>query len=497
VSESKNIQELLKQGIEAARAGQKAEARKFFEQAVDLDDQNEKSWMWLASVMDTDEEKRLCLSNVLLLNPLNERAQKAMAQLDAKSMQSNAGKEIIPGVSRRQLMLFGGGGGVVIVLLLVVFLSIQGNRNAAVVAEQQNAQATVDAATAVVAAAFTEIANATATQIAAITPTPSMTPTSPRPSLPPEFTATPSPTPTEAAAVLPPPNGVGGRLITWSGRDVGRTGFLPIVIYQISSGQGVPLPDTQGRNPDALPDGGRVVYTRYFPVTFDYGLEQINTNGTDATILSNGQPVIKAQQPRYCATTNWVVFVALPTGRQIDFNQQQPPYQVFLFNLDTNQVLRLTNDEIGYSEPAFSPDCSKIAVVRNDAASLSIGADIVLIDPTSMVQTAVTNDLDAFTESSPRWSPDGTTLIYAAAPKNDPANHDIVTRPLSDSATPLVVVRQAADDILPVFSPDGRFIAYSSNRNGFWDIYILETATGMTYQLTNTEDEDYPGAWVN
>jgi Flp pilus assembly protein TadD len=41
---AENVQDLLKQGIEAAREGQKAEAREFFQQVIELDEKNERAW---------------------------------------------------------------------------------------------------------------------------------------------------------------------------------------------------------------------------------------------------------------------------------------------------------------------------------------------------------------------------------------------------------------------------------------------------------------------
>ena len=42
------------------------------------------------------------------------------------------------------------------------------------------------------------------------------------------------------------------------------------------------------------------------------------------------------------------------------------------------------------------------------------------------------------------------------------------------------------DDIAPAPSPNGEKIAFASNRNGFWDLYLLNLSTGETSQLTDT-----------
>lgn len=50
-------------------------------------------------------------------------------------------------------------------------------------------------------------------------------------------------------------------------------------------------------------------------------------------------------------------------------------------------------------------------------------------------------------------------------------------------------------DITPDISKDGRWIAFSSNRNGPWDIYILDLQTGDIQQFTNTEAYDANPSW--
>ena len=73
-NEHEDLESLLKNGIEAAKARNKPEARRLLERALELDDSNQAAWMWLATVVDKPSEKRICLENVLELNPNNLRA---------------------------------------------------------------------------------------------------------------------------------------------------------------------------------------------------------------------------------------------------------------------------------------------------------------------------------------------------------------------------------------------------------------------------------------
>jgi TolB protein len=51
------------------------------------------------------------------------------------------------------------------------------------------------------------------------------------------------------------------------------------------------------------------------------------------------------------------------------------------------------------------------------------------------------------------------------------------------------------DDITPSPSPDGERIAFASNRNGFWDLYLLELGSGNVTQLTNTPQYEGAPTW--
>ena len=74
----------LKQGIAAVKAGRKAEARKLLTQVIEQDERNEMAWLWLSGAVDADEDRRICLENVLAINPNNEMAKRGLASLTAK-----------------------------------------------------------------------------------------------------------------------------------------------------------------------------------------------------------------------------------------------------------------------------------------------------------------------------------------------------------------------------------------------------------------------------
>jgi TolB protein len=64
------------------------------------------------------------------------------------------------------------------------------------------------------------------------------------------------------------------------------------------------------------------------------------------------------------------------------------------------------------------------------------------------------------------------------------------------SGLPLTRLTNGAyQDITPDISKDGRWIAFSSNRNGPWDIYIMDLQTGEIEQFTDTQAYDGNPSW--
>lgn len=79
-----NVDGMVREGISAFRAGNKEEARTLLLRAVEIDQYNEQAWLWLSAVVETPEEQRTCLENVITINPNSERAKQGIDMLDQR-----------------------------------------------------------------------------------------------------------------------------------------------------------------------------------------------------------------------------------------------------------------------------------------------------------------------------------------------------------------------------------------------------------------------------
>ncbi len=73
-----NVDAMVQEGIAAFKAGRKADAKKVLTKAVEIDERNEEAWLWLSGVVDSADERQICLENVLAINPNNVKAQKGL-----------------------------------------------------------------------------------------------------------------------------------------------------------------------------------------------------------------------------------------------------------------------------------------------------------------------------------------------------------------------------------------------------------------------------------
>lgn len=102
----KEFLQLFKEGKAAAKQGDKARAHALFRKAIEIEPYYEQVWMWLASVVETDEDKRVCFENVLELNPSHPTARMQLQILEQKAVQEAIEAANRENATSRRRMIF-------------------------------------------------------------------------------------------------------------------------------------------------------------------------------------------------------------------------------------------------------------------------------------------------------------------------------------------------------------------------------------------------------
>ena len=162
-----------------------------------------------------------------------------------------------------------------------------------------------------------------------------------------------------------------------------------------------------------------------------------------------------------------------PDGSRIAFLSDRDGGRnaIWIINAASGEPERLTNDKGAVSDFEFAPDGKTIAYTMRDAANDKedvrvVGEDLrpsrlYLLEVATRATTRLTSGNDSYTNLS--WSPDGSQIAVqreAVARIQDFQNSDIAL--VSRSGDVRMLVTTPGSDRDPVFSPDGKSIAFLS-----------------------------------
>ncbi len=118
--------------------------------------------------------------------------------------------------------------------------------------------------------------------------------------------------------------------------------------------------------------------------------------------------------------------------------------------------------------------------------------DIYLMESPDDEARALTDN--ATPDKDPVWAPDGMSVFYAG--EDADGDFEIYVLALDDpGAAPRALTDNDAEDEEPAVSPTGRYVAFSSDREGSYDIYVLDIYTQSVRRLTEDPGYDISPAW--
>ena len=158
--------------------------------------------------------------------------------------------------------------------------------------------------------------------------------------------------------------------------------------------------------------------------------------------------------------------------------------EIYVLTVATGVLQRLTRHAGIDTEPTWSPTGQQIAFVSDRAGQPRI---YVMDKDGANVRQLTSGGF----HTQPRWSPKGDPIIYTQRG----GTHDIwAISPGGSSPRPLTS-GQGGDNQGSAWSPDGRHIAFQSNRNGRWQLFLMSVDGTMTTQVTQGTTEATSPSW--
>lgn len=140
---------------------------------------------------------------------------------------------------------------------------------------------------------------------------------------------------------------------------------------------------------------------------------------------------------------------------------------------------KLTENTAYDSQPVFSAEGTQIAFnSRRDDEDGTDDWDIYRMNAAGNAERNLTSDTstdNTADDVEPYWFPDDTKVAFRRAEAGTDSNIWVLT--LDENGWPTgerQLTTNPAGDKLPAVSPNGKLIAFSSNRDGDWEIYVMK-----------------------
>jgi Tol biopolymer transport system component len=236
--------------------------------------------------------------------------------------------------------------------------------------------------------------------------------------------------------------------------------------------------------PALSPDGSQVVYFGERDWFFvDLWLADGKTGHVKRRILKSTQSSNYETYRFINSQANWSA-----DGKFLAFAAKRGPRDVIVVvdvarNHEVKQIDVPLN---GVTTPSWSPDGQRLVFTGYDGGV----TDLFVVNRDGTGFKRLTQD--KYADLHPVWSPDGTTIAFATdrGPTTDfrtlkYGNYRIALYHVDTGAIEVLPHMDEGKNVSPQWAPDGRSLAFVSDRNGVSNIFLYDFAAKDIYQLTD------------
>ncbi len=153
--------------------------------------------------------------------------------------------------------------------------------------------------------------------------------------------------------------------------------------------------------------------------------------------------------------------------------------EIYALDISSGSVRQLTHGQRA-RDPDFAPDTSLLVFVSNGRGQ----NDLKLLDLRTGKVSQLTETEDHTAYHSPRFSPGGKWIAVGVSRPGGYADIELVDR---RTGWTVPVTHDRASDLSPAWSRTGKFLFFTSDRTGVFNLYAYQLATGKTFQVTNVQ----------
>ena len=247
---------------------------------------------------------------------------------------------------------------------------------------------------------------------------------------------------------------------------------------------GVPYVDYIWGGIDLSPDGSEIAFSWNRSGTFEIFSAPLDGERIFQLTEANERSV----WPRWSPDAKQLAFLRDRGGDE--------RFDIWLVDRDGEHERNLTNEPgVMHRDIAWSADGTKLAYTANADGK---GFGVHVIDATTGAKRALTDG--ARDDLQPRWSPDGTLLVFWSRREDVRTNADLYVVAASGGEATRLETRGRVDgeSIDPRWSPDGTRISFTTDTRGRQEIAIAtyaERELGRIERMTESIHDEYGAVW--